>query len=199
MKKLNNETYKELLNSVRPEYNKNDIWAGIEEGLDKKKKRRYLWLFFLSGGLLLGGLWFVYKQMSTSSTAVTEKIITEINNSPITQSQNANNIKSINSKVEDIANDNEINKKNRNVAGSVSEAFVPSSSTPQNSVQKPTPQIIIPTGVNDRTKKNTITTKYGAPTKQSIINTNLNQQATTSIQNLYPQTEVQTLSLERKK
>ena len=47
MKPLDNKQYKDALKSVKPEFDQALLWDSIEQGLDKKKKRRKFIFFFL--------------------------------------------------------------------------------------------------------------------------------------------------------
>jgi len=53
MKKLSDNSYKEIMKSVKPDYDKAGLWTAIDQQLDEKPKRKFLWIFTFGASLLL--------------------------------------------------------------------------------------------------------------------------------------------------
>jgi len=71
MKKLNNNSYKNVLKTVKPAYDKDAIWNGINDQLDQKKKR-FVGVYFFTCFVVLGaiGLTLLFMPFSKNNETV---------------------------------------------------------------------------------------------------------------------------------
>lgn len=74
MSSRDEEKIKEMLKSVRPDYNKAALWDQLEDKLPHTEKNRVrsVWLFLLIGLLLGVGLSYTYIQFNSESTAIAQ-------------------------------------------------------------------------------------------------------------------------------
>ena len=85
MKPLNDQSYRDALKSVVPEFDEGMIWDGIEESLGRKKRKRFLfWFWFFSVGILSAVLlvWlsanYNAKGFNTQSSEVVTKMTDKV-------------------------------------------------------------------------------------------------------------------------
>ena len=75
MSSRDEEKIKEMLKSVRPDYNKAALWDELEDKLPRTEKNRVrsVWLFLLIGLLLGVGLSYTWIQFNSASTATAQR------------------------------------------------------------------------------------------------------------------------------
>lgn len=93
MKHLNDKEYKDLLKSVKPDFDKSQLWEEIDaqiEDKEKKEKRGFFWLFFFGMGLvfLIGGIMYFFStEVTNIGQEKTELVIAQQENQELLKSK----------------------------------------------------------------------------------------------------------------